>query len=112
MVGTIVGGPQSSNFSTYTRLEKGKVVISVVEKQKINYSFTFNEDDLEDVRIPYQDALVIKACIFDFSILKVLVDIRSGADGIYAFNRVTNDNVHKRLKPYKHKIYGFNNLPF
>ena len=48
-----------------------------------------------------------------FSILKVLVNTGSNVGIIYnhAFDRITDKNAHKRLRPYHHDIYDFNNQP-
>lgn len=73
--------------------------MSMAEHQKVHQALTFGEEDFEDVQTPHQDALVIKAWVFGFNVLKVLMDIGSSIDIIYghAFNKVVDENVYKRL---------------
>lgn len=57
--------------------------------------------------------LVIQAHVSGFDILRVLVDTGSSVDIIFshAFDMIVDKSIHKRLKSYKHEIYGCNNQP-
>lgn len=76
--------------------------MSVAKRQRVNCPPTFTREDREDVKTLHQDVLVIKACVAEFSIPKILMDTDKSADIIYghAFDKITDENIHKMLKLY------------
>ncbi|KAL2457335.1 Ribonuclease H [Abeliophyllum distichum] len=78
IVGGLAGGGDSKNS------RKGYVrslhVNSIGVSSRFGQSVTFNDDDLDGVSLPHDDALVITGDIADFDVRKVLVDTSSVAN--------------------------------
>lgn len=68
---------------------------------------SFSDDDLQGIRTPHDDALVILSLIANFKVKRVIVDIGSSAD-ILAMSAFKQLNIGpERLKPYNNDLLGF-----
>ncbi|KAL2532112.1 Ribonuclease H [Abeliophyllum distichum] len=78
IIGGSVGGGDSKNpRKGYAR---SLHVNSIGVSSRFGQSVTFNDDDLEGVSLPHDDALVITGNIADFDVRRVLVDTGSAAN--------------------------------
>ncbi|KAL2511755.1 Ribonuclease H [Abeliophyllum distichum] len=59
---------------------RGNRSTSVDKNERFSHNITFNDEDLEGVTSPHDDALVIVVDITDFDVKRVLVDNGSAAD--------------------------------
>ncbi|KAL2513089.1 Uncharacterized protein Adt_18689 [Abeliophyllum distichum] len=75
--GTAVGGDSRNSRKGYTRLIH---VNPIGVSSRFGQSITFNDEDLEGISFPHNDALVITGDILDFDVKCVLVDTGSIAN--------------------------------
>ncbi|KAL2518203.1 Uncharacterized protein Adt_14450 [Abeliophyllum distichum] len=75
--GITAGGDSNSAWKSYARGNRSTLVD---KNERFNQNITFNDEDLEDVTCPHDDALIIVADIVDFDVKRVLADNGSAAN--------------------------------
>ncbi|KAL2542498.1 Uncharacterized protein Adt_03476 [Abeliophyllum distichum] len=82
VINIIVGGSAGRGDSRNSRkgYARSLQVNSIGASSKFGRSITFNDDDLEGVSLPHDDALVITGDIANFDVRRVLVDTGSAAN--------------------------------
>ncbi|PKU62402.1 hypothetical protein MA16_Dca028415 [Dendrobium catenatum] len=105
---TIVGGPSTPC----------QVLIAVnkeppTKKLHVDHSITFKESDLEGVKTPHQDPLVISAGIGDpcYNVKRILVDNGSSVDVLFYSTFLSMGLSREKLQPAAGPLYGFDNRP-
>ncbi|KAL2455452.1 Uncharacterized protein Adt_47276 [Abeliophyllum distichum] len=97
-------GAQGSSRKSYTR---GNRSTSVDQNERFSQNITFNDEDLEGVTCPHDDALVIVADIADFDVKRILVDNGSAADVISWEVFLGLKISPSKIKPVTTPLYGF-----
>ncbi|KAL2466991.1 Uncharacterized protein Adt_42842 [Abeliophyllum distichum] len=102
--GIAAGGDSNSARKSYTR---GNRSTSVGKNERFSQNITFNDDDLEGVTCPHDDALVIVADITDFDVKSVLVDNGSAAD-VMSWEVFLGLKISpSKIKPVTTPLHGF-----
>ncbi|KAK8923428.1 hypothetical protein KSP39_PZI019052 [Platanthera zijinensis] len=78
-----------------------------------NTTITFGDEDLEGLRLPNHDPLVISAGIGDFcsNVKRMLVDNGSSVDVLFLSTLESMKLTKKHLFPTARLVYGFDNHP-
>ena len=79
------------------------------KRAKIDYAMAFDNVDLEKVKFPHDDPLVITPMIKNSSVKRVLVDSGASVDILFYDAYEKMGYVDSQLTPSDMPIYGFNN---
>ncbi|XP_075650215.1 uncharacterized protein LOC142620788 [Castanea sativa] len=109
---TIAGGPPSGGSCKSLKKACQRQVNSVhmlppFKQRRTNHDISFNEEDVQGVRQPHNDPLVITLTIEGFNTKRILIDNGSSADIMYlpAFQQLKLDP--KRLRPFDSPLVSF-----
>nr|XP_017233105.1 PREDICTED: uncharacterized protein LOC108207158 [Daucus carota subsp. sativus] len=84
IINIISGGPTAAGTSSNSRKAYAREVMNIVgeppKRAKIDYAMAFDNVDLEKVKFPHDDPLVITPVIGNSSVKRVLVDNGSSVD--------------------------------
>jgi len=83
------------------------------KKTHIDHSITFDDSNLEGVKTPHQDLLVINAGIGDpcYNVKRILVDNVSSVDVLFYSTFLNMGLSREKLQPAAGPLYGFDNQP-
>ncbi|KAL2480023.1 Ribonuclease H [Abeliophyllum distichum] len=102
--GIAAGGDSNSARKSYAR---GNRSTSVGKNERFSQNITFNDEDLEGMTCPHDDALVIVADIADFDVKRVLVDNGSAAD-VMSWEVFLGLKISpSKIKPVTTPLHGF-----
>ncbi|XP_028556944.1 uncharacterized protein LOC110115884 [Dendrobium catenatum] len=106
---TIVGGPLLSD-KVFLAVDK----TPTPKKARVDHSITFDDSDLEGVKTPHQDPLVINAGIGDpcYNVKRILVDNGSSVDVLFYSTFLNMGLTREMLQPAAGPLYGFDNRTF
>nr|XP_017233146.1 PREDICTED: uncharacterized protein LOC108207198 [Daucus carota subsp. sativus] len=113
VINVISGGPTAAGTSSNSRKAYAREVMSIVgeppKRAKIDYAMAFDNIDLEKVKFPHDDPLVITPVIGNSSVKRVLVDNGASVDILFydAYEKMGYSDT--QLTPSDMPIYGFNN---
>ncbi|XP_020686560.1 uncharacterized protein LOC110102533 [Dendrobium catenatum] len=105
-------------IETITRgpLLSDKVLLAVDEiptskKARVDHSITFDDSDLEGVKIPHQDPLVINTGIGDpcYNVKIIFLDNGSSVDIMFYSTFLNLGLTREKLQPAAGPLYGFDN---
>ena len=87
-----------------------QIVGRTFKKAKVETIISFNDDDLEGIKFPYDDPLVIMPVIGNSPVKRVMVDGGASVDILFyeAFIRMGYNDTH--LTPSNMPVYGFNGI--
>ncbi|XP_020685650.1 uncharacterized protein LOC110101896 [Dendrobium catenatum] len=104
----IVGGPLLSD-KVFLAVDE----IPTLKKAHIDHTITFDDSDLEGVKTPHQDPLVINAGIGDpcYNVKRILVDNVSSVDILFYSTFLNLGLAREKLQPTTGPLYGFDNRP-
>ncbi|XP_043705405.1 uncharacterized protein LOC122655263 [Telopea speciosissima] len=111
---TIFGGPGIGEETSNSRKHHARNVLqteTTVKRRRASYPITFSDEDLADIQMPHDNALVIKMVIANCVVGRILVDNGSSVDILYydAFERMLLK--FEMLKRVESSLYGFNGAP-
>ncbi|XP_043700189.1 uncharacterized protein LOC122650889 [Telopea speciosissima] len=111
---TIFGGPAMGGETSNSQKQHAWNVLqteTMVKKRRTGCPITFSDEDLADIQMPHDDALVIKMVIANCMVGRILVDNGSSADILYydAFEKMLLKS--EILKRVESPLYGFNGAP-
>ncbi|XP_063948020.1 uncharacterized protein LOC135152114 [Daucus carota subsp. sativus] len=114
VINVISGGPTAAGTSSNSRKAYAREVMSIVgeppKRAKIDYAMAFDNVDLEKVKFPHDDPLVITPVIGNSSVKRVLIDNGASVDILFydAYEKMGYSDT--QLTPSDMPIYGFNNV--
>ncbi|XP_063938092.1 uncharacterized protein LOC135147953 [Daucus carota subsp. sativus] len=114
VINVISGGPTAAGTSSNWRKAYAREVMSIVreppKRVKIDYAMAFDNVDIEKVKFPHDDPLVITPVIGNSSVKRVLVDNGASVDILFydAYEKMGYSDT--QLTPSDMPIYGFNNV--
>ncbi|XP_063935188.1 uncharacterized protein LOC135147005 [Daucus carota subsp. sativus] len=113
VVNVISGGPTAAGTSSNSRKAYAREVMSIVgeppKRARIELPLTFNDSELEGVKFPHDDPLVITPVIGNSSVKRVLVDNGASVDILFHDAYEKMGYADSQLIPSDMPIYGFNN---
>ncbi|XP_063942645.1 uncharacterized protein LOC135150313 [Daucus carota subsp. sativus] len=87
VINVISGGPKSAGTSSNSRKAYAREVMSIVgeppKRAKIDYALAFDNVDLEKVKFPHDEPLVITPVIGNSSVKRVLIDNGASVDILF-----------------------------
>ncbi|XP_028554626.1 uncharacterized protein LOC114580626 [Dendrobium catenatum] len=106
---TIAGGP--------LLFDKVFLVVDEIptpKKARVDHTITFDDFDLEGVKTPHQDPLVVSAGIGDpcYNVKRSLVDNGSSVDILFYSTFLNLGLATEKLQPAAGPLYEFDNRPF
>ncbi|XP_017250759.1 uncharacterized protein LOC108221388 [Daucus carota subsp. sativus] len=114
VINMVFGGPTAAGTSNNSRKAYAREVMSIVgeppKRAKIDYAMAFDNVDLEKVKFPHDDPLVITLVIGNSSVKRGLVDNGASVDILFydAYEKMGYSDT--QLTPSDMPIYGFNNV--
>jgi hypothetical protein len=110
----ISGGPTAAGNSRNARKAYAREVMQVVgeppKRAKTEIIMSFDDHDLEGVKFPHDDPLVISPTIGNSSIKRVLVDNGASVDILFHDAFIKMGYNDSQLTPSNMPIYGFNGV--
>jgi hypothetical protein len=110
----INGGPTAAGSSRNSRKAYAREVMSIVgeapKRARTEASLTFDDADLEGVKFPHDDPLVIAPMIGNSSVKRVLVDNGASVDILFHDAFLKMGYTDSQLTPSNMPIYGFNGV--
>ncbi|KAI0524674.1 hypothetical protein KFK09_004056 [Dendrobium nobile] len=87
--------------------------IPTPKKAHVDHTIIFDDSDLEGVKIPHQDLLVVNAGIGDscYNVKRILVDNGSSVDILFYSTFLNLGLAREKLQPAAGPLYGFDNRP-
>ncbi|XP_063939813.1 uncharacterized protein LOC135148496 [Daucus carota subsp. sativus] len=114
VINVISGGPTAAGLSSNSRKAYAREVMYIVgeppKRAKIEFALAFDNLDLDRVKFPHDDPLVITSVIGNSSVKRVLVDGGASVDILFhdAYEKMGYSD--SQLTPSDMPIYGFNNV--
>ncbi|XP_063942660.1 uncharacterized protein LOC135150327 [Daucus carota subsp. sativus] len=114
VINVISGGPTAAGLSSNSRKAYAREVMYIVgeppKRAKIEFALAFDNLDLDRVKFPHDDPLVITPVIGNSSVKRVLVDGGASVDILFhdAYEKMGYSD--SQLTPSDMPIYGFNNV--
>ncbi|XP_063947130.1 uncharacterized protein LOC108204072 [Daucus carota subsp. sativus] len=114
VINVISGGPTAAGLSSNSRKAYAREVMYIVgeppKRAKIEFALAFDNLDLDRVKFPHDDPLVITPVIGNSSVKRVLVDSGASVDILFhgAYEKMGYSD--SQLTPSDMPIYGFNNV--
>ena len=110
----INGGPTAAGSSRNSRKAYAREVMSIVgeapKRARMEASLTFDDSDLEGVKFPHDDPLVITPMIGNSSVKRVLVDNGASVDILFHDAFLKMGYTDSQLTLSNMPIYGFNGV--
>ena len=114
VINMISGGPTAAGLSSNSRKAYAREVMCIVgeppKRAKTEIALTFDDSDLEGVKFPHDDPLVITPVIGNSSIKRVLVDNGASVDILFYDAYQKMGYADSQLTPSNMPIYGFNGV--
>ena len=104
-----MAGTSKNSRKAYAR-EVLQVVGGPSKKSRIEATISFNDNDLEGVKFPHDDPLVIIAVIDNASVKRVLVDSGASVDILFHEAFIKMGYNDSQLTPSDMPVYGFNGV--
>ncbi|XP_017217125.1 uncharacterized protein LOC108194684 [Daucus carota subsp. sativus] len=114
VINVISRGPTAAGLSSNSRETYAREVMCIVgeppKRAKIEFALAFDNLDLDRVKFPHDDPLVITPVIGNNSVKRVLVDSGASVDILFhdAYEKMGYSD--SQLTPSDMPIYGFNNV--
>jgi hypothetical protein len=110
----IFGGPTAAGSSRNSRKAYAREVMTVVgeapKRAKTEVAISFDDSDLEGVKFPHDDPLVIIPVIGNSKTKRVLVDNGASVDILFHDAFIKMGYTDSQLTPSNMPIYGFNGV--
>ncbi|KAK1357421.1 hypothetical protein POM88_050677 [Heracleum sosnowskyi] len=110
----IFGGPTAAGSSRDSRKAYAREVMTVVgeapNRAKTEVAISFDDSDLEGVKFPHDDPLVIIHVIGNSETKRVLVDNGASVDILFHDAFIKMGYIGSQLTPSNMPIYGFNGV--
>lgn len=114
VINMIFGGPTTAGTSSNSRNAYAREVMHIVgetpKRAKVEITITFEDSDLEGIKFPHDDPLVISPIIENFEVKRVLVDNGAFVDILFNDAFIKIGYTDSQLTPTKIPIYGFNEV--
>ncbi|XP_063938095.1 uncharacterized protein LOC135147955 [Daucus carota subsp. sativus] len=114
VINMISGGPTAAGLSSNSRKAYAREVMCIIgeppKRAKTEITLTFDDSDLEGVKFPHDDPLVITPVIGNSSIKRVLVDNGASVDILFYDAYQKMGYADSQLTPSNMPIYGFNGV--
>ncbi|XP_063942760.1 uncharacterized protein LOC135150403 [Daucus carota subsp. sativus] len=114
VINMISGGPTAAGLSSNSRKAYAREMMCIVgeppKRAKTEIPLTFDYSDLEGVKFPHDDPLVITPVIGNSSIKRVLVDNGASVDILFYDAYQKMGYADSQLTPSNMPIYGFNGI--
>jgi hypothetical protein len=114
VINMIFGGPTAAGSSRNSRKAYAREVMTVVgeapKRAKTEVAITFDDSDLEGVKFPHDDPLVIIPVIGNSKTKRVLVDNGASVDILFHDAFIKMGYTDSQLTPSNMPIYGFNGV--
>ncbi|XP_074375272.1 uncharacterized protein LOC141717046 [Apium graveolens] len=111
MINTIFGGPTDAGSSKNSRKAYTREVMHIVgeapKRARTGVAMTFDDFDLEEVKFPHDDPLVITPIIGNSPVKRVLVDNGASVDILLYDTYIRMGYNDSQLTPTDMSIYGF-----
>ncbi|XP_063950795.1 uncharacterized protein LOC135153038 [Daucus carota subsp. sativus] len=114
VINVISGGPTAAGLSSNSRKAYAREVMCIfgepLKRAKIEFALSFDNLDLDRVKFPHDDPLVITPVIGNSSVKRVLVDSGASVDILFhdAYEKMGYSDSQLTLSDMP--IYGFNNV--
>ncbi|XP_074375108.1 uncharacterized protein LOC141716827 [Apium graveolens] len=110
----ISGGPTAAGTTRNSRKAYAREVMSIVgessKRSKSEMTLEFGDLDLEGLKFPQDDPLVITPIIGNCHVVRVLVDNGASVDILFHDTFIRMGYNDSELTPYDAPIYGFNHV--
>ena len=114
MKNMIFGGPTAARSSRNSRKAYAREVMTVVgeaqKRAKTKVAISFDDSDLEVIKFPHDDPLVIIPVIGNSETKRVLVDNGASVDILFHDAFIKMGYTDSQLTPSNMSIYGFNGI--
>nr|XP_017221323.1 PREDICTED: uncharacterized protein LOC108198053 [Daucus carota subsp. sativus] len=114
VINMISGGPTAAGLSSNSRKAYAREVMCIIgeppKRAKTEIALTFDDSDLEGVKFPHDEPLVITLVIGNSSIKRVLVDNGASVDILFYDAYQKMGYADSQLTPSNMPIYGFNGV--
>ncbi|XP_074374657.1 uncharacterized protein LOC141715071 [Apium graveolens] len=115
-INMISGGPTSAGTTRNSRKAYVREVMSIVgepsKRSKSDMMFEFGDPDLEGLKFPHDDSLVVSPIIENYPVMRVLVDNGASVDILLHDTFIRMGYNDSQLTSYDAPIYGFNHVEF
>ncbi|XP_074374768.1 uncharacterized protein LOC141715188 [Apium graveolens] len=114
VINMISGGPTTAGTTRNSRKSYAREVMSIVGEQskrsKSEMTLEFGDPDLEGLKFPQDDPLVITPIIGNCPVMRVLVDNGASVDILFHDTFIRMGYNDSQLTPSDAPIYGFNHV--
>ncbi|XP_043714981.1 uncharacterized protein LOC122663369 [Telopea speciosissima] len=113
-IATIFGGPGLGGQSSNSRKNHARMVgltETTSKKRKAEQQITFSDEDLVDIQLPHDNALVVKMIVTNCSVARILVDNGSFVNILYYDAFLKMQLTPEMLKKIDSPLYEFNGAP-
>ena len=114
VINTISGGPTAAGNTKNSRKAYAREVMHIIgeapKRARIEVSISFDDSDLEGIKFPHDDPLVIMPVIGNSQVRRVLVDNGASVDILFYDAFIKMGYNDSQLTPSNMPIYGFNRV--